>query len=319
MAVSLALRDDESIPAATRQKIKKVADELGYRPDPIVARVLSGLRYQAEGGRVLAYIHNFPDDTWKSHIVIGRNYQGALQRAQILGYKVDDFMLHPKHITAKRLSNVLQNRGIKGLIFGGLQKFRGHLSLNLTPFSCVAMGMSIVRPQLHRIANHQIHSVQIAFRKLRHSGSRRIGLVIPSWLDARSEHNWHAGMSVLQLQLPKEQVVPSYRPVGLDKKGFIRWLEKFKVDGLLLLDDIVPDWLEEEKIQVPADIQIAHLDLNEHLAKRFSGIDQRHDYAGQAGVDVLLGEIYLNALGAPKIPRTILIEGQWINGPSTLS
>jgi len=44
MAVSLALRGKSGVSEATRKKVLKVAQELGYEPDPEVARLLSHIR-----------------------------------------------------------------------------------------------------------------------------------------------------------------------------------------------------------------------------------------------------------------------------------
>lgn len=43
-AVSMALRGDRSIPEATRNRIRAVADRLGYRPSPLVAALMSRRR-----------------------------------------------------------------------------------------------------------------------------------------------------------------------------------------------------------------------------------------------------------------------------------
>src|SRR6266404_5453532 len=44
MAVSLALRGKSGVSETTRKKVMKVAQELGYEPDPDVARMLSHIR-----------------------------------------------------------------------------------------------------------------------------------------------------------------------------------------------------------------------------------------------------------------------------------
>src|SRR6266478_6281279 len=44
MAVSLALRGKSGVSETTRKKVLKVAKELGYEPDPEVARLLSRIR-----------------------------------------------------------------------------------------------------------------------------------------------------------------------------------------------------------------------------------------------------------------------------------
>ena len=44
MTVSLALRDHPTLPPATRRRIKEIAEEIGYRPDPNIGRMLSYIR-----------------------------------------------------------------------------------------------------------------------------------------------------------------------------------------------------------------------------------------------------------------------------------
>lgn len=44
MTVSLALRDNPRISEATRARIKRLAAELGYHPDPELSRLMNHLR-----------------------------------------------------------------------------------------------------------------------------------------------------------------------------------------------------------------------------------------------------------------------------------
>ena len=44
MTVSLALRDSPKISAVTRERIRKIALQLGYQPDPELSRLLKHLR-----------------------------------------------------------------------------------------------------------------------------------------------------------------------------------------------------------------------------------------------------------------------------------
>ena len=44
MTVSLALRDNPRISATTRERVKRLAAELGYHPDPELSRLMNHLR-----------------------------------------------------------------------------------------------------------------------------------------------------------------------------------------------------------------------------------------------------------------------------------
>jgi LacI family transcriptional regulator len=43
MTVSLALRNSPKVSKATRLKVRRMADKLGYRPDPEIARLMTRL------------------------------------------------------------------------------------------------------------------------------------------------------------------------------------------------------------------------------------------------------------------------------------
>ena len=60
-AVSMALRNHDSLPAATINRVKKIADELGYRPDPALC-ALAAHRCRLQPNRnvsVIALISNW--------------------------------------------------------------------------------------------------------------------------------------------------------------------------------------------------------------------------------------------------------------------
>src|SRR3954467_13477885 len=69
--VSLALRDHSSIPPATRARIQGIADELGYRPNPLVSALMTYQRSAQPRPKAvtLALVMNFRrKDAWKSYL-----------------------------------------------------------------------------------------------------------------------------------------------------------------------------------------------------------------------------------------------------------
>ena len=67
--VSLALRSRPGIPPETCARIRRAAEEVGYRPDPMLAS-LSSYRHEGRPGRyraTLAWVTNFPTrDGWSA-------------------------------------------------------------------------------------------------------------------------------------------------------------------------------------------------------------------------------------------------------------
>lgn len=313
--VSLALRNNLSISPDVRRQIHELANQLGYQPDPLVAKVMSSLRFPQEGARRLAFVTRFPDDSWRSRPTFGRTYQAVVKRASLLGYTVDEFSLNAKGMTGRRLSEILDTRAIRGIMISPSFSSRSHISIDFEKLSSVTFGYSVIRPAIHRVANHQIHSLLQAMRKLRRFGNNRIGLVMLGNADERSDYNWAAGLSIFNGHIPASRRVPMLSMKDEKFDEFAKWFFRYRPDAIVGLSKNLPEWLARLKLKVPEDVQVAILDKHPTDGE-FAGIDQHHEIAGAVAVDMLLGQMYLNECGVPPLSRTMLIEGSWVDGPS---
>ena len=81
--VSLALRDNPSIPRCTRDRIKALAERMNYKPNPFVSKLLAETartRYSNRGA-VIAYLATQPLwEGWQEHRPPG--FEAACRRAQ---------------------------------------------------------------------------------------------------------------------------------------------------------------------------------------------------------------------------------------------
>src|SRR5687768_6944820 len=86
MTVSLALRDNPRISAETRERIKRLAAELGYHPDPELARLMNHLRSSrtARGRIGVALIDFYPTADFAENIYNAKIRAGAEERAREL-------------------------------------------------------------------------------------------------------------------------------------------------------------------------------------------------------------------------------------------
>ena len=88
--VSLALRDHHSLPAATRARIRAVADRLGYRPNPLVSALMSVRRRgrASREGSTLAFLTAYPTrDGWRRSANYQYLFEATSARARELGYR----------------------------------------------------------------------------------------------------------------------------------------------------------------------------------------------------------------------------------------
>ena len=117
--VSKALRGDPTIPESRRAEIKKAADKLGYRPDPLVAALMARLHTQRRRNdpHHIAWI-----DLWGDHEEAARTtdfklmLHGAKQRAGELGYQIEVHRVGTEETSAGRLRQILVSRSQWGLI-----------------------------------------------------------------------------------------------------------------------------------------------------------------------------------------------------------
>src|SRR4051812_31866195 len=179
--VSLALRNDARLPAATREKIQVVAQKLGYTPNPLVSLLMARVRRRNAGYRgTLGYVHTVPRDTPKLAGQVHRNFlSGARERALELGYNLDEFFLTNEPSSGKQLARMLDARSIVGLVIehtpSPLCPGR-RLPFDVTPFASASLGVPLAAPPLHYVANDQYMRAIVAARGMLALGYRRLGL-----------------------------------------------------------------------------------------------------------------------------------------------
>lgn len=313
--VSLALRHHSSIPAVTRLRLQKLADEMGYRPNPLVAALM---RYQRSGRTLspthltLALVLKFSRrDEWQRYLSPNL-ITGAQQRAQQLGYHLEEFWLTDLGWSDARLSEVLFHRNVPGIIVGPLPVPVGQLRLAWEKFSAVAIGYSLARPNLHRVTSDRFQALQLAMREVRRQGYRRIGLALETNQDARVHHQWVAAFLWEQSQCRLADRIPLLL-VG-DRGGgarrFAEWLGEFQPEVVLGYDAKAAGWLQSLDPLNRRKVQFVQL-WKENPAGKYAGLYHHPAAIGAAAVDSVVGLIQRNERGIPASAHTVQLEASW--------
>jgi DNA-binding LacI/PurR family transcriptional regulator len=317
--VSLALRNHKSIPPPTRARIQKLAEQMGYRPNPLVSALMA---YQRTTQRsrptdlTIAMVINFSrgSSDWRYYLsedLLSR----AAERAGELGYRVEEFWVPDLKLTGERLSGVLFARGIPGVIVAPLPAARGHLKMEWANFAAVAIGHSLIRPPLHRVTTNRFLAMLRAIRQLRRMGYTRLGLAMQENQDARVDHQWGAAFAWEQ-----EQGKPSERTLlflagerDWNERQFAKWFKANKPEVILGYDPQVIAWLKNLGQSVPEDVGFAHL-WNPDRLGQFAGIYHDPPAIGAAAVDFVVGMIQRNERGIPAAPQTLTLDALWQEG-----
>jgi DNA-binding LacI/PurR family transcriptional regulator len=317
--VSLALRNHPSIPKATREQIRRIADELGYEPDPMLSALAS---YRSRKGPshyhgTLAWIvNNEPPFQWDKVSMFQQYYQGSKERARAHGYQIETFDIANIGASASSLSRTFHFRNISGILLPPQPRPNMELEFPWERFAMVSFGYSLTKPRLHVVAPTQFRAATETMQRLHAAGYRKIGFVHSKVTDTRSDHNFLAGYLVechlhggTTLVLDEDNI---------DATTFRKWYKKYKPDAVVSGNPRLLEIIAKAGYQVPADIGVACLNVPSQNSE-LTGIMEDSFHIGEAAVDFLVGMLQQGVCGIPPKPRQILVPGIWISGTTIAS
>ncbi len=317
--VSLALRNSPKLRPEVCERVRNIAAEIGYVPDPAMA-ALSAYRnavrpvhYQS----TLAWVNNWPVRTdMRAVRTFDLYYEGVLERARQLGFRIDELWLHAPGMTPDSAHAILKARNITGLLIAPQPFAHTPLNLDLKDFSALAFGYSLQPASLHVVTNHQYQSMQVLMRELLALGYRRIGLFVRADWDEKVNNAYLSGLLLMQHHQPPEGRVPPLIPrLGLETE-FRAWFEQHRPDVVISIDRRVRMWIEKGlRLRIPQDIGLVHLNVDPDESW-LAGIHQNDRLIGATAVDFLAGMLQRNERGVPDTPIRTLVEGVWKPGSS---
>lgn len=319
VAVSLALRDDRSISAELRKRVRATARQMGYRPNPYVSTLMSHIRAgrkPKEQGIIALLIDVYREKDWHTHESYRVYYQGVLRRSAELGFQLERFFLTEPGMTAAQIDRILYARGIHGLILAPPYLGNRKLAMQWDRYACVGTGYAWSQQQFDRVAHDHDQNVVLAFEKLSSLGYARIGMSIPTFFARGRGARWLDGFLTCQHRLPKDRRIPLFVGSAEEKSlpRFQSWHSRWKPDALLTLYGHESEWLDEMGLRIPRDIGLAC--VIRPPGRSFAGINDQYDHIGAATVELVASKIAFNQYGIPAHPKLILIEGYWAAGKS---
>lgn len=319
----MALRGDPSIPEATRARVLRTAEEMGYRKDPQIDKLMGYLRgrKRVRVQAVLAVLSLYPAEQGLEgrSFSMRRSLPAMARRAERYGYRLAEFPLLEEGMTARRLRDILVARGIEGVILPGAPTWRARLDFDFEPFSVAALGYSIAG-DFHRVCQHQYAEMFAILRRLEALGYRRPGLALHPDTDERTLHHYSSAFLWWQgRRLPKERV-PILLREDLGRETFGAWFRAHRPDVVLSQRPPATDylaWLAELGERVPETTGFASLDLDDSLVPPVSGMRQDNEGVAAAAVDMVVAQMQRGERGRPRRPRVVMIEGTWVDGVTT--
>lgn len=322
--VSLALRNDRRLPEHTRERVRAIAEKIGYRPDPMLAALnfYRASRHASKAPPTMAFLANFHDrremSRYHAHEAF---FAGAEEQADHLGYRLELFFVGHDRSEGRRLDRILRTRGISGAIVGAFCDTMNDFTLQWDQYSAVLIDSQQLGLALHGVSNHQQNITREAIRRLRRAGFRRIGLVVGRIEEANLRNAFTAGYHVEVAQHADLVHVP---PLVLDRRlrdeiagDVAAWVRTHHIEAVISNWNNVPDALRVAGMRVPGDVVVASLDLSPHEGARF-GMRQNHRVVGRRAVEQLSILMRSHQRGFVEAPNQTLIDGAWVDPETPL-
>ncbi|HRE83421.1 MAG TPA: LacI family DNA-binding transcriptional regulator [Opitutaceae bacterium] len=317
--VSRALSGHPHVRADVRAQVIAAAQSHGYERNQLVSAIMAqvrGTRSQRFVGN-LALVHVPSANQPNLRPMQRRILRGAEERAVELGYKTDLFTLEGGEKGQASLARVLQARGVMGVIF-----LHSKPNPDISAYARCWDYFAIVQidydsPTLvrHVVSLDHHFTLVSALSRLRERGYRRIGLFIERHKDERLIYKWSAAFRSFQENQGGIGNIPIHTEVEMSRAGFLAWFEEHHPDLIIGHVDRALAWLKRSGVDTPDQVGFFNLNWNERT-RPCAGLDLRPELHGVVAVETLTAQTQRNERGIPLDPRSILINGRWVDGPT---
>lgn len=325
ITVSRALRGDPRHSVETRQQVRRIAEEVGYRVNPLVAALMS-TRARKRGSAStpnLAVLNLGPAPAGVKEEPA--HFGGGLYlHARDQGYAIEEFTYDPPKFSAERLRRIFVSRGIRGIVLMPAPTAPFTFDFDFEGFAAVAIGHSIAHDHLPRVTSHPYLRTLEAIQRLAERGYTRIGLVNTPDFDRRFLHRMTAAAMVAPVAIqPPVRVRRLMLPMKVDfaylsaeESGQVHdWIRRHRLQAVISNLGQLYGALLAEGLAIPGDLAYVHLDR--HPVPEVSCMDQMLQHIGKMAVDTVIAMINRNEFTLPEYPSVLVTPSIWREGTTT--
>ena len=318
-SVSMALRGCGTVSTARSEEIRKLAESMGYRPNPLLSSLASKKFRTGKTirGTPIAIL-NFPASAFgvaPSASIPDLYIRDLLREARRLGYAPEVFN-YPFGRGLSQLERVLHHRMVQGILLHGSVDQNGMMDdFNWSPYPVVQCARFHISPQFHTVRSNIFQSVKLAFEKVLALGYRRIGLAVARHdtplEDDQARHG--AAVAVPAAYLPPRRRLPVFLGSINDRQSFKDWVKKNKPDAVIGFSPRLYWVLLEMGFSIPGDIGFASLHVPPKPEEPISGLLQNNEVIARQSVILLDQLVRERQRGIPELPMHLLIPSTWVD------
>jgi len=301
--VSLVLRDMGTISLKTRNHVRKVAQELGYRPN-LAASLLARHHNHILPSIPVALIGM---GVKRSYPFASIPFVTSFSRyATQLGFQV----IEPDAADCTHLPSMLRilyARGVRGLIVNHSFDAGQMTDEEASNFSFLFYGQSLSDHRFHHVATEVFESTRMLWETAWKRGYRRIGVML-----CRHKQNLQDDFARESAVLGCEsrynaQPIPSFFGGHWDMEGVVEWTKKVRPDVIIGFHGGIMPLLRQAGFRIPEDIALCALHLHE-TETDVTGFYQDFDELAQVAAHQMEATISRNETGFPTRPRALLVS-----------
>jgi DNA-binding LacI/PurR family transcriptional regulator len=323
-----ALKNRPDISPATCQRVREIAERLGYVPDPMLTALSAyrQARRPAQFRGTLAFVAVSCDErTCLKNRDCGDLFRGAQARAESLGYSLDYFNLAEFRKSRREIGDVLRARGIRGVLLRSFPSTIEQIAFPFDEFTCVSLFSEPHSLLLSTVSSQHAQSMGLVLEKLLARGCRHPALVIAPSLIQPIDHGWWTTFPVHTSRFENASIftidedAPLLSRSSAKRRAAVaklrRWVRERNVDALVFgaSENRLPT-LDELRARPKSSLrQIVCMDLL-NPACGLSGIDQNRARGGAVAVEWLQSLLLTGRAGVAQSPVAIMIPGTWVEG-----
>lgn len=318
-AASYALRGDARVSRETIERVRKIAAEIGYRPDLRLSSLMAHIRRnrmpRSRETIAFVWVSIYPGETFPPyhHHYLSTIAAGAKARASHLGCNLAEFWLDEPGMTPERLARILRTRGITGVVFSpAMHDLAVRLNWPWDEFCCAVIGNTDWTPWLHRAGHYHYRSMWLTLQRLREEGIERPAAILSRSIHERI-HGVH--LAAFQVNHPKPEEAPELVQFGTPEsyRQLKRWPRRLSPDALIVgwpVDNAVAAHLRQ---LAPTAARMVTLDWQPSGA--LPGMDVCNEALAAAALDLVVAQLHRNERGVPPHPTSLLLDGVWRDLP----
>jgi len=314
---SRALSGHPNVKADVRARVLEAAQVHGYQRNQLVSNLMAHVRGDRSRHFVgnLAIVH-VPSAQQPNIVPMQQEIiDGAVARGTELGFETNVFQLGREGSGPAALGRILQARGVSGVIFLQPNSNDATNGFPWDKFATLQIDYNSNEVSQHTVSLDHHFTLTSALGRLRALGYHRIGLFIARHKDERLGHKWSAAFRSFQENQGGIGHLPVLMNPAITPPDLLAWHASHQPDLIIGHIDQAVTWLHDSQIHVPDHLGFFNLNWNERT-RPCAGLDLRPALHGIVAAETLAAQIHRNERGLPADPRSVMISGLWVNGPT---